>query len=275
MADQPNDIFSNSSDTNPNPAPVNNGANASTSDELSTLLASIKNERGEPKYKDLTEAFKGLQNAQEFIPSLKTELSQKDAELARLRDENLRLKTVEETVLALTQQRENQTSQPANQGLSAEQIAELVNQSLTKRESQAMQQANLAQVVTTLQQSLGADAGKAFYAKGAELGMSVEEMNALAAKSPKAVLTMFGVSGDGKKPTNVTQSSYNSSAFEPKADSFIGRNTRSVMSGATTEDFQMENDNARKMVEELHAQGLTVQDLVSPKAYNQFFKNRK
>lgn len=275
MADQPNDIFSNNSDTNPNPAPVNNGANVPANEELANLLASIKNERGEPKYRDLPEALKGLANAQEFIPSLRTELSQKDAELAQLRNENLRLKTVEETVLALTQQREKPNDPPVNQGLTAEQIAELVNKSLTQRESQASQKVNLQTVVSTLQQSFGADAGKVFYEKGAELGMSVEEMNALAAKSPKAVLTMFGVSADGKKPVSVTQGSYNSSAFEPKADSYIGRNTKSVMSGATTEDFQMENDNARKMVDELHAQGLTVQDLVSPKAYQQFFKNRK
>ena len=103
--------------------------------------------------------------------------------------------------------------------------------------------------------------------------MSNQEMNALASKSPKAVLTMFGLTAE---PRNVNVAAIpgtvNTQAYQPKQDSFVGRNTKSAMIGATTEDLHMEAANSRKMVEELHAAGLTVHDLSDPKIYKKYFK---
>lgn len=276
MADQPASIF-NASNPEATPpvaqTPVSNGENVQNDNGLSTLLASIKNERGEVKYKDPIEALKGLQHAQEYIPTLKQELSQKDQELQRLRDENLRLKTVEETILTLNSQNQTPASQQAPQGLDEKQIAELVRNTLSQRESESLQKTNLSSVVTNLQQVFGADAEKVFYAKAQEMGMSAQEMNALAAKSPKAVLTMLGVK-EGTRPVTPASGSVNTSAFQQKQESYVGRNIKSAMTGASTEDLKYESDMAKKMTQEIHDQGFNVSDLSDPKVYNKYF-NRK
>ena len=272
MTDQ-SSIFTsqNQEATPPVVPPSSNGENV-PNNSLADLLSTIKNERGEPKYKDATEALNGLKHAQEYIPTLKQELSQKDIELQVLRAENQRLKSVEETVLELTQQRASQERQPTSQGLNAEQIAELVNQSLSQREAKVSQASNLQSVVASLQQSFGADAEKVFYDKAKELGMSVVEMNALAAKSPKAVLSMLNVKTEHKTVQPFSQGTVNTNAYQPKQDSFIGRNPKSALIGATTQDIQEASNRAKNMVTELHAAGMSVHDLSDPKIYNKYFK---
>jgi hypothetical protein len=276
MSDQTS-IFGNTpnTDTNPNPAPHSNGANTNVPDDVATMLGNIKNERGEPKYRDLNTALQALQASQEYIPSLKTQYESEKAEAQRLREEVARLKTIEETVAALTQRQEQSASPQAQQGLSEEQIAELVNRTLSRKEQETLQASNLASVVSTLQQSFGADAEKKFYEKATELGMSQVEINALAAKNPKAVLSMLGVNGQQAHKPNptATQSSFNSSAFQPNKETFVGRNSNPALVGATSQDLKSEADNSRKMVDELHAQGLSVYDLTDPKQYNKYFRN--
>jgi hypothetical protein len=258
--------------TQPNQSAAQPAQPVQTPDPIADLLASVKNERGEAKYRDVTEALNGLKHAQEYIPSLKNELSAKDQALAAALAEVERLKAVEESVRAFTSQ-PAPAVQPTAPVFDEKKIADLVTQTLTQREVQSAQKANLSTVVTSLQQSFGADAEKVFYDKATELGMSMEEMNVLAAKSPKAVLTMLGVKV-GAQSSSVAHipGSVNSSAYQPRQDSFVGRNNKSAMIGATTEDLQMEAHNSRKMVEELHAAGLTVHDLSDPKVYKKYFK---
>ena len=72
------------------------------------LLKMVLNERGEPKYSTMEEAFKGLANAQQYIPQLKTELSAKEQELAQLREELAKRQSVEEVVSKLTTAQQQQ-----------------------------------------------------------------------------------------------------------------------------------------------------------------------
>lgn len=274
MPDQASIFGSNqeNTDTNPNPPAGSNPANVQAPDPVATMLLNIKNENGEPKYKDLNTALQALQASQEYIPTLKTQMETEKAEAQRLRLEVARLSTIEETVLALTQRQQAPTGTPPV-GLDEGQIAELVNRTLTAKEQQATSAANVQSVVSTLQSVFGTDAEKKFIEKAQEMGMSVQEMNTLAAKSPKAVLSMLGVTGQSapKPNTSATQGTVNTSAFQPNPQTFVGRNNKSMMIGATTQDLQMESKAANQMVEELHAQGLSVHDLSDPKVYNKYF----
>lgn len=273
MSDQTS-IFNapNQEATPPNPPAGSNPANVQAPDPVATMLMSIKNENGEPKYKDLNTALQALQASQEYIPTLKAQLEAEKAEAQRLRVEAARLSTIEETVLALTQRQQEPPGTPPV-GLDEGKIAELVNRTLTAKEQQATSAANVQSVVSTLQSVFGTDAEKKFIEKAQEMGMSVQEMNTLAAKSPKAVLSMLGVTGQSapKPNTSATQGTVNTSAFQPNPQTFVGRNTKSMMVGATTQDLQMESKAANQMVEELHAQGLSVHDLSDPKVYNKYF----
>ena len=63
----------------------------------------------------------------------------------------------------------------------------------------------------------------------------------------------------------------NTSGLAPHQETFVGRNKESAVMGATTEDMRRESDRSKKMVEELHAQGLSVHDLSDPKVYKKYF----
>lgn len=274
MADQPNIFGSEQQPTQAQqtPAtPAQAGAPNNTQD-FAHLLSSIKNERGEQKYSTLEAALEGLRNAQEYIPNLKAEQAAKDAEIERLRKEAERIATLEEAIAALT-------SQPPHANTNApvvdeNKIADLVNRTLSQREQKQVADANVATVVSTLQQSFGADADKKFYDKGIELGMTREEMNALAARSPKAVFSMLGINPAAQpRPNNSspTPGTVNTAAFTPTQQTFIGRNPNQTLVGATTQDIQKASERARLMVEELHAQGKSVHDLTDPKVYARYF----
>lgn len=273
MSDQASIFNATNPDTNPNPA-GSNPASPAVPNDVTTILQSIKNEKGEPKYKDLTTAIQALQASQEYIPNLKTQYETEKAERERLAAEVARLKAIEETVAALTQRTQEPSGTPPV-GLNEEQIAELVNRNLSQREQKSAAEANVSSVVSALQSVFGTEAEKKFYEKATEMGMTMQEMNALASKSPKAVLTMLGVNGQpAHKPnTSVTNSTVNTSAFQPNPQTFVGRNTKPSLIGATSQELAQESQAAKNMVDELHAQGKSVHDLTDPKVYYKFFGN--
>lgn len=278
MSDQTS-IFNkeNSEATPPNKqSPESKVDDANPQDEVATLLGSIKNERGEPKYKTLKDALVGLANAQSYIPDLKSNLENKDKEIEQLRKEAERVAALEEAVQRLTEQRGSGDTPPKT--LTAQEIAELVNQSLdntlTKREQQNKQKENISIVVSSLKSAFGDTAETKYNEKAAELGVSVEEFNALAARSPKIVLTALGITEESRQQDNSlnpTKSSVNSNGFQGNPQSFIGRNPKTALVGAPAADVKSEQEASKKMVEELHKAGKSVHDLTDPKVYFKHF----
>ncbi len=275
MSDQAS-IFSNTDSgvPTPNNDNVSNVVNAPNDSELTNLLSGIKNERGEQKYKTLKDAIVGLQNAQEYIPDLKQTLLNKDIEIERLRAEAKKVSDLEESVRKLTDRGFDSGTPPKS--ISEQDIAELVNRSLdntlTQRDAVAKQKQNISTVVDALQSTFGADAEKKFYDKATELGMTVAEFNALAAKSPKMVLSALGVQDKPvTQPFTPTQGSVNSQGFTPQTDSFVGRNKTPSLIGATTQDLRDESRKANQMVDELHKAGKSVYELTDPKVYFKHF----
>jgi hypothetical protein len=278
MADQPS-IFGSTETNTPTQAQTpptgSNPVGAQPeANQAFTLLSSIKNERGEQKYSTIEAALEGLRNAQEFIPSLRQQTAEKDQEIERLRKEAERVAELERTLAALTsqpQQNQNTTAPVMDETA----LAELVNRTLSQREQKLTAEANVASVVSTLQGVFGADAEAKFYGKAQELGMSVQEMNVLAAKSPKAVLTMLGVQDKAASKPNqplTTQGTVNTAAFTPQSETYIGRNPKGVIVGATSQDIQESMNRAKRMAAELEAKGMSVHDLTNPKVYAQYFK---
>lgn len=274
MSDQ--NIFSG---TAPTGAPASGDATpqpGQPSQPFADLLGSIKNERGEPKYKDVQTALEALRHSQEYIPQLKQEKEATDARIAALAVEVERLKNIEQSVTQLTQQQQA-TQQTAAQGVTEDAVANLVNQTLTQREQAAKKAANVSSVVTALTQKLGGEADKEFYKKAEELGMTAEQMNNLAAQSPTAVLKLFGLEGNKSQsiPSGSTvQSTVNTAGLQPQQHSYVGRNAVTANVGATTADLMAEAQNSKKLVEELHAQGLSTYDLTDPKVYRKHFGNK-
>lgn len=267
MADQAS-IFENNGGTPPQNTPGGTGGNGQP-DELATLLGNIKNERGEPKYKSVQDALKALQHSQEFIPSLKQSKEELEAELQKVRAQAAKVDTLEQTIIELTQ-RVGNVSNTSDKGLTEEQIAELVNKTLSHNQQQSLQKQNLDTVAAKAKEIYGDKAEQVFYDKAKELGMSNAEFNALAARTPAAVLRLIGADSDTKLRS--VNSGVNTDGFQPAKDSMITFNKTSIMVGASSDEVIEESRNARKLVDELHAQGRSVHDLTDPKVYFKHFK---
>lgn len=266
----PTSIFNN----NQNPqTPANQDGNQGTPSNvpqdqaLLTLLGEIKNERGEPKYKSLPDALNALKHSQEYIPQLTTQIAQKDSELATARAAAARIEELERSIQALTRPSDPPVTPTA--GMTEEQVAEIVNRSLTANQAEAKRKENGNTVSTALISKFGQDAEKQFNAKAEELGIPVAELHALAGKSPKAVLAYFQLTpaATGAPPASTT----NTAAVQPHQDTYVTRNKNSALIGATTEELIAERRNANAMVEELEAKGMSVHDLTDPKVYAKFF----
>lgn len=253
-----------------NKGSASNASNVQPNAQLETLLLEIKNERGEPKYKTIEEALIGLKNAQEYIPTLKQTLSQKEQELADAKRKADEVEELKRVVQELTAGKQS-TPTGESPAITPQQVAELVEQALEKKQTQAQQSANVSTVLTATQQAFGDKAEEVFYSRASELGLSKQEINALAAKSPKVVLQLLGIKEAAKQTPSPTQGTVNTSGFQPSVDTFIGRNNKPTLLGATSQDVIEESRAARKMVDELHAQGKSVHDLTDPKVYNKLF----
>jgi|694.fasta_scaffold01034_59 hypothetical protein len=257
----------------PAPAAAATLQNDQSNTNYADLLSTIKNERGEVKYKDVATALEALRHSQEFIPQLKSDNEKTAAQLAALSAEVERLKNIEQSVAQLNLQNTAAQGTPAAQ-VSPDDVARLVNQTLSQREVETIQRNNLNSVVESVQKAHGDKAQEVFYGKAKELGMSAEQINSLAAQSPTAVLKLFGI--DKSAPPQVTGlpntgSSVNTTGLIPNQETYIGRNKASALVGATTADLQAERENSKKLVEELHSQGLSMSDLSDPKVYAKRF----
>lgn len=273
MADQPS-IFNEEVKEQETPATkVDQQSTPPQPNPLEDLLKGIVNDKGEQKYASVQDALYALKHSQEYIPKLKNELSEEQRERERLLAENEKVRELEEAVLQLTQ-RQSEASTNA-QTLNPDDIAKVVKDQIERDRLEASYRTNQGEVVQNLQRTYGEKAEEVFNAKAQELGISVQEMNALAAKSPKAVLTMLGVSGQAvHRQANIapTSGSINSAGLRQATESFVGRSQTSVKVGATTADLHAAFSDSKKMVEELHEAGYSVRDLSDPKVYFSRFK---
>ena len=264
MSDQT--IFQNQNQQQATPATPN----VQTPNSFEDLLGMVTNELGERKYKDVPSALQGLQHAQGFIGQLKSELATLKSENEALRIQVERIKELENTVQTLTASVKAPPAEPQAAVLDEVALTNLLEKTLTQREIQARRQQNITKVVTEVKSKFGDKAEEVFYGKAKELGMSVEEVNELASKSPQAVLGLLGIaqaSSDYKPPVSAGT---NTAGYTPPSDSFVKANKGSLL-GASYQDLVLEKQNSSKMVEELAAKGLSISDLTDPKVYFKHF----
>lgn len=271
----PTSIFNNENSQAPLAQPaVGNTASTPNTSPLVDLLGQIKNERGEPKYKSVEDALVALKHSQEYIPQLSQQLSQSQADLEAARKAGEKIAELESVVNRLTRTDQNTQTEPVK-GMTSEQVAELVNSTLSRKATEDQHKSNTATVANAIASKFGQDAEKVFYGKAMELGMSAAEFNSMAARTPKAVLGLLGITDtavpkfEGKQSTQGT--SLNTAGIQPNVTSYVGKNSQPMMIGATTQQIREESARSVKMVEELHAQGKTVHDLTDPKVFFKYF----
>lgn len=267
-------LFNQETPDTTNTADGNQPAQTAPNSPYDTLLASIKNERGEQKYRSVEDALKGLQHAQSYIPEVKNELNQTKAELEQIRQALKKQEELERIVNDVaTRQAKQETP---SQSFDESKLAELVDTRLSAVEQQRIAQANQASVRDSLIKTFGEKAAEVFNSKASDLGMSPEELTSLAARSPKAVLSMLGVNGSDahKQSTQApSSSSLNSAVITQQRQSLLGDKSAFMLKpGATTRDVAELAERSAAVLQELQERdGVTVHDLTNPSTFFKYF----
>ena len=269
MSDQDN-LFKDTQENNKPEDPTGNPDNT-----LQDLLKGIVNENGEQKYKNVADALVGLRNAQEFIPTLQKEKRELEGKYAELEEKVSKIDALEASLLEMANKEKGETKETVSEAFNPESITKQVEAVLLQRETKTQQERNLSEVVSAVREQFGDKAEEIFYGKAKELGMTNEEFNALAARNPKLCLKALDISGDGahKQPSKFSPSgsSINTAGLKESPAPVFTRPEKSVMLGATSQEVTAEAAEALKMVEALHAQGMSVHDLSKPSNYFKMF----
>lgn len=185
MSDQ--DIFSQ-----PNSNPVATPPVVSA-DPFADLLSSIRNENGEPKYKDVQTALQALQASQQFISTLKTEKQSIEQENAQLKKSLEEIGSVDDLIKRLNPSAP-QTPAPTPASptvVSEEVIVQKVEDILSQREKERLQRSNLEAVVGAVTKQFGEQSAAHITKRAAELGTTTDALKALAANSPAMALELL------------------------------------------------------------------------------------
>lgn len=198
-----------------NTPPQQEGSEVSPEDKLAQQLANIKREDGTQMFDTVDKALESLAHAQQHIPTLKSELSAKDAEIAALKEQVSNAAAIDDVVQRLSNQ---PNASPAPEGNSEGQqaanvdIGELVKKEIDAQQKVAQQATNRETVNQAMIAKFG-DADKAalaLHAKAKELNVGVEFLSSMADNSPQALLAYFNtaspaVSAPSTNSVNIRQ----------------------------------------------------------------------
>jgi len=200
--------------------PSNQASTFAVPDSLSGFVGEGK------KYASVDKALESIAPAQDHIQRLETEMAEMRAKLDAQA-------SVEETLRKFSEQKAVDT--PTSQPVDLNEVVSQVTQKLSADKQAEQKIANQKSVASKLAEQFG-DMQKAkgmFEAKAKELGMSVQDMDNLAATSPQAVFQMFGT-GAQPKSQPAMQSSVNTEAMQ-SATNQTPQEVPGVMFGASAE----------------------------------------
>lgn len=202
-------------------------------DAFSDKLKEIKNEAGEQKYDSLDKAIEALKHSQEYIPELKSNLSQKDQEIENLKAELQKKAALEEIVEKLTAKQAEQTSNPQASGLDEQAVLNLVQGYSAEQEKAKTLAQNEASVSEALFSQFGDKTPEIVAEKAKELGLSVNDLKDLSQRSPKAALNLFKV--ETAQGAKIADSSVRL-PLNKQEDYTLEPPEKSLLNGASTKD---------------------------------------
>lgn len=204
----------------------------STPSGVDDLLAAIKNEQGEQKYKTVEDAIKGAAASQAFIATLLNEKREVEAREAELKEALKKQNNIDEVLKKLAAEKETGKNDHSTSGLSAEAVAELVRKELAGAKQKDQYEKNLADVQNSLSKKFGEKTKEAVAKKAAELGTTPQKLGELSAENPSLVLALF--EAQRVAPTIVTPSSVNLPHNPPSVA--VERPAKSLLLGATSNE---------------------------------------
>lgn len=164
-------------------------ATTTTSPEVSDLVGAGK------KYATTEAALASIPHAQKHILTLEQENANIKAELEKR-------KTTEQLLEEIKASTTPQAQTTASSGLDQNTVQQLIAQTLEQNESRRKAQVNIQTVTASFKEKYGDKAEEVYIAIAEESGLSVQNLNSLAASSPSAVLKLAGLEN---KQTNVSK----------------------------------------------------------------------
>lgn len=227
----------------PQETPVPNTPVVNPNDVFADQLAVIKNDDGAPKYDTVEKAIEALQHSQQYIPQLKTQVTEQEAVINELK---VKLEANERVQDIVNKQTPPQDTPITNQeSLGEKEILDIVSNVLSKRSEETKQTDNQDKVRQALTAKFGDNASAEIAKRAKELGMKPSEIGELSKKNPTAALALFG---EKIGNTSTTTNSYHIPATPP-AQEPVQRPEKSVLSGATANE---QADLMRKIKEEVY-----------------------
>lgn len=184
------------------------------------------------KYSTVDDAIKSVPHAQKHIQTL-------EQELAQIKEELQKRKTTEDLLAELKasgiQPAGVTTPTEVNPEKLSQLVADTVNHSLAQKEAQLTAQVNTQKVTEAFVTKFGDKAEEMFKTIAQESGLTVGNLNYLAATSPNAVLKLAGIIQNKSEP--VVSKTFSSVKTEGNLSSQNNENlSAKVKPGASTKD---------------------------------------
>lgn len=205
-------------------------------EQITTLLAEIKDPSGRQKYADVETALKALKASQDYIPGLESQLN----DLKQTVQTQQSIDSIKDLLNSQTTESEEQqtTDEETNQSDDSQPSLEEQFKAFLSREKQQEQASkNMHSVKEKLAEIYGEKQQEMYENKAKELGISIEFLNSMAQHSPQAVLEYF------KEAPNVNltaDSSINTTNLKPNKEQ-----VKNVMVGASRQEIQAAWDACR------------------------------
>ena len=180
------------------------------------------------KYSSVEDALKSVPHAQKHIQTL-------ESELAAAREELAKRKTAEELLDEIKSGIQPQVT-PAGSEFDQDKLLQLVDQTLEQKERQRAAKTNAESVASKFTEKYGQKAEEVYNTVAKESGLTIQQLNSLAASSPKIVLKLAGLEGVSAPIAGKPNSTVNTEALNnTKVDA--NQLSARVKQGATTKDL--------------------------------------
>ena len=189
-------IFNNDEQSTPAEASQSGNEQASAADQL---LSAIVNSEGKQKYGSVEDALKATAAAQEHIRRL-------EEENTTFRQEVEKSTTLQSVLDAMKPREESEPAAPTS-SIGEDDVAQLLEGMLNKRETEATAKSNVSKVTSAFVEKHGVEAEAKYYESAAALGFTNGEINELAARNPAAVFKMLGIDDKPAAVANPLRSS--------------------------------------------------------------------
>jgi len=179
------------------------------------------------KYSSVEDALKSVPHAQKHIQTLESELAAAREELAKRR-------TTEELLDEIKSGIQPQAT-PAGTEFDQDKLMQIVDQTLEHKERQRAAKTNAESVANKFTEKFGSKAEEVYNTVAKESGLTVQQLNSLAASSPKIVLKLAGLEGTSAPIAGKPTSTVNTETLGNKQDP--NQLSARVKQGATTKDL--------------------------------------